>query len=333
MRRPGDFSKDTLITISRRAALLCSNPDCGVLTSGPDSQLDGITNIGEAAHIYGCGNPSARRKESLQPSELSDITNAIWLCCNCHKQIDDDERRFPAELLFTWKRDHEDAIRRKNGSKSDVILRELQKSQLKDFETCSYLAQQIVLDKPQFWEYRLTLELLRTGLGGINSRWLALKRGLYTKKLTPIDLPELGEWWRVRFEEASRTARALNILVTEEIPKSWGPDGLPGNELEILETSRLIVAACQRLLEWEEDFQFTSAPTEFAEAMALAHGIAGAQIEEVMRIPVELAKIFETENPSGTHKISLVFRLPKSFATLEEVIERCGQAYIANRRG
>src|ERR1700761_764747 len=110
MAADGKFSSETVLTLSRRAALLCSNPDCKTLTTGPAEQTTGSINIGEAAHIYGRTAASARHKADLSLAELSDITNGIWLCRNCHKLIDNDPVRFPPELLFEWRRLHERTI-------------------------------------------------------------------------------------------------------------------------------------------------------------------------------------------------------------------------------
>jgi len=51
MAADGKFSSETVLTLSKRAALLCSNPDCGTLTTGPAEETTSSINIGEAAHI------------------------------------------------------------------------------------------------------------------------------------------------------------------------------------------------------------------------------------------------------------------------------------------
>src|SRR5690348_6684942 len=96
----GKFSAETIALLGKRAALRCSNPDCGVLTTGPTTDTSGATNIGEAAHIYGRTEDAARYDVRMSAGERADLTNGIWLCRNCHKQIDSDETRFPAALLF-----------------------------------------------------------------------------------------------------------------------------------------------------------------------------------------------------------------------------------------
>jgi len=119
MSLSGEFSKETIDLLAKRAALHCSNPDCGVLTSAPTVSIAGAINIGEAAHIYGRTEKSKRYNAILTHTERSDITNGIWLCRNCHKEIDNDELRFPPELLFEWRRGHEQMVLERLGLKSD----------------------------------------------------------------------------------------------------------------------------------------------------------------------------------------------------------------------
>ncbi|MFN0279193.1 MAG: hypothetical protein ACKVRN_11400 [Pyrinomonadaceae bacterium] len=43
----------------------------------------------------------------MTSGERRSATNAIWLCQNCGKRIDNDEYRFTCELLYEWKEDAE----------------------------------------------------------------------------------------------------------------------------------------------------------------------------------------------------------------------------------
>jgi len=72
--------------------------------------------------------------------------------------------------------------------------------------------------------------------------------------------------------------------------KAWGEPGVPGNDLEILRISRLLVSAASNLLEWEEDVRFTIIPEEFNEAQSAIRGVAGLQLDAIMQIPSVLSK-------------------------------------------
>jgi len=48
-----DFTKKTIDILTKRAAFICSNPDCRTSTVGPNTDPKKATVIGEAAHILG----------------------------------------------------------------------------------------------------------------------------------------------------------------------------------------------------------------------------------------------------------------------------------------
>jgi len=289
--------------------MLCSNPDCVALTSGPASEDQSSINLGEAAHIYGRTSVSARFKPGFTEAELCDITNGMWLCRNCHKLIDNDPLRFPAELLFTWRRQHEAAILARLGRPGDQLREKLSNERLRQFDDTSYLAQQIILDRPSLWEYKLTAELFRNELSPVHSRWQQLTRGLYVRKSTIVPMSEFRDWLSAKIDDASRIVGALTPLL-EELMKAYGPLGTPGDDKAIVSASKLIVAAARNLLEWEEDIRFTHVPSEFREAISALQGFAGLQLDELFRLPEEFAKLLAEENPSGVRQISLVFSIP-----------------------
>ncbi|MEA2880615.1 MAG: hypothetical protein QOF14_5811 [Hyphomicrobiales bacterium] len=329
MRSSGKFSAETVATLSRRSAMLCSNPDCGALTTGPASQADASVNIGEAAHIYGRTNTSARFKAGLTETELCDITNGVWLCRNCHKLVDNDGLRFPADLLFAWRRQHEAAVLARIGKSGDVLREKINQEHLKQFADTSYLAQQIIIDRPRLWEYKLAVEIFRSEFRPVHARWQQLQRGLYSRRSAIIPLGEFSDWMSAKFAESSRAIAALTPL-GHDLMASFGPLGVPGDERAIVDTTRLIVAAARNLLEWEEDLRFTHVPNEFHDALVAIRGFAGMQLDELLRIPDGLSKILDEENPAGERKINLVFTVPDgSVEAFGAAMERATQELLA----
>jgi hypothetical protein len=308
----------------------CSSPDCGALTIGPSDEQQSSVNIGEAAHIYGLTPGSARYDALVAASELSDITNGIWLCRNCHKTVDADEQRFPVEVLFTWRRVHEAGISRRLGRPNELVAEKLNEERLKPFKDASLRAQQIVLDRPNAWEYKLAAELLRTELGAVQERWRTLKSGLYFLKSRDVEVAELSAWWRTHLDDVLRIVAVLSKLVTTELPAAFGPPGTPGSDVGILQACRLIVAAGQNLLQCEEDLQFTRFPKDFEELKPVWSGVVGAQIDAMMALPTGLSKIFAVENPTGEHHIMVVFGLPEGF---NEANDRAWQRCIRRHQG
>jgi hypothetical protein len=220
----GRFSADTIDTLGRRAALTCFNPDCGALTSGPTVNETGSVNLGEAAHIYGLTPKSARYTASISVAELGDITNGIWLCRNCHKSIDNDELRYPVDLLFQWRRMHEANVLDRLGKTGERLREKLKSDHLKEFADTSYLAQQIILDKPEHWEAKLTLEILRSELKPIATRWDQLNRGMYVRRVELIPSDQVLDWVQAMMNNNGKMVEAMRPLL-DDLTKSWGDPG------------------------------------------------------------------------------------------------------------
>jgi len=85
-----DFSKDTKETLAKRVGMRCSNPNCRRSTSGPQAHPRKTINIGVAAHITAAAPDGPRYAPKMATEERCGIENAIWLCQNCAKLIDND---------------------------------------------------------------------------------------------------------------------------------------------------------------------------------------------------------------------------------------------------
>ena len=66
-------------------------------------------SIGEAAHITAAAAGGPRYDPSLSHLDRRSFSNGIWLCRNCARLIDADERGFTVELLREWKKKAETA--------------------------------------------------------------------------------------------------------------------------------------------------------------------------------------------------------------------------------
>ena len=98
-----DFNAKTIETLAKRVTYICSNPDCGKITVGPNSDKNKSTNVGVAAHIKAAAPKGKRYDPTMTSAERSDISNGIWLCQSCSKLIDTDENKYTVELLKSWK--------------------------------------------------------------------------------------------------------------------------------------------------------------------------------------------------------------------------------------
>ena len=98
------FLKDSKEILAKRVGLRCSNPNCRRPTSGPQEHPRKAVNIGVAAHICAAAPGGPRYDARMTSIERGDIDNALWLCQNCAKLVDNDPGRYTADLLRQWRR-------------------------------------------------------------------------------------------------------------------------------------------------------------------------------------------------------------------------------------
>lgn len=102
-----DFALNVKNALKDRVGGHCSNPACGKVTTGPNSNLEKSFTIGEAAHICAASPDGPRYNPEMTNDERKSVSNGIWLCSNCHTLIDSDPDRYPVALLNFWKADAE----------------------------------------------------------------------------------------------------------------------------------------------------------------------------------------------------------------------------------
>ena len=98
-----DFTEKDKKILAQRVNYLCSYPECGQGTSGPNTEPNRASIIGVAAHITAAAPGGPRYDETMTPEDRKRIDNGIWLCENHAKLIDSDESKFATEELRKWK--------------------------------------------------------------------------------------------------------------------------------------------------------------------------------------------------------------------------------------
>jgi len=198
-----------------------------------------------------------------------------------------------------------------------VFLRELinRKKQgklkpLTEFVNETLRAQQIALDRPRFWEFLLTEELLKCRLTEMKRSFDELQRGLIFKKSVAMKGRDFISWVSARCKDLENLVRLIKLTVEEELPRSWGPLGVAGDPIEILRAVNKLSDACTELVNWEIDLRSIIPPSAFVKLQEQMKGWTSQLISEVERLVEELGKPFRQPNPQGTYEINLVFKGP-----------------------
>jgi hypothetical protein len=104
-----EFPPSVIEALSKRAAFICSNPDCRALTIAPSGADDSKwIYAGKAAHICAAASGGPRYKDAMKVEERSAAANGIFLCSFCADMIDKNKGLdYPEEILRLWKADHD----------------------------------------------------------------------------------------------------------------------------------------------------------------------------------------------------------------------------------
>ncbi len=102
------FRQFVKTNLAKRAAYICSCPDCRAFTLGARADGTGVVNIGVAAHITAAAVGGPRFDPDIGSDDRASEQNGIWLCANCHTRIDANPVYFTVAKLRDWKREAEE---------------------------------------------------------------------------------------------------------------------------------------------------------------------------------------------------------------------------------
>jgi hypothetical protein len=202
-------------------------------------------------------------------------------------------------------------------------LEELIRCELrKEFECETEQALQLALNQPDYWKYLLTAELLKTKVAVVKRNLVDLERGLVYKQTKHMNEVDFLNWIASKCTDLSSLIGLLKTAVTEEIPKSWGKPGEPGDPLEIKRAVGKVVSGCNGLLEWEFDLHSVVPPSSFTSLKQKMAGWTLQSFEQIEDLPKKLLKPFERPDPKGQYDIELVFEPPSNIEEVMAEIER-----------
>jgi hypothetical protein len=107
-----EFLKKTKEILKKRAAFICSNPSCRIMTIAPSVESDEkIQFIGKVAHITAASQGGPRYNKKIDANKRKSVSNGIFLCSNCADLIDKNKGDdYSADILEKWKKNHENWV-------------------------------------------------------------------------------------------------------------------------------------------------------------------------------------------------------------------------------
>lgn len=104
-----EFPNPVKEVLKKRAAFICSNPSCKIMTIAPSIESDDkIQYIGKAAHITAASIGGPRFDENMSVEKRKSASNGIFLCSNCADMIDKNNGLdYSITTIKKWKENHE----------------------------------------------------------------------------------------------------------------------------------------------------------------------------------------------------------------------------------
>ncbi len=195
---------------------------------------------------------------------------------------------------------------------------------LAEYASESAEAQRLAREKPKYWEFLLTAELLTTKLGSIRRRLERLKAGLAHVPSRLMSGRDFLSWVEVKIADLIRLVEALKLQLPA-FHEAWGEPGKPGDAYEIRTSVSDFVQLCGQLVDWEEDLRAVMPPEQVRSLKKTMTGFTEGILEEIERIPQELLRPFrDGPIPTGSIEIMLKLKSPplKPFNTELERIKR-----------
>ena len=122
-----DIKPDVTAMLWGRAAGRCEFQGCNTPLWKSLVTQEAV-NRAQRAHIYAFSSEGPRGNAGVSQKALNDFNNLMLVCHGCHRKIDVKKNggRYTAELLQSWKREHESRVNRVTGisssKKSHVVL-------------------------------------------------------------------------------------------------------------------------------------------------------------------------------------------------------------------
>lgn len=103
-----DYTPTTIKRLFMFSGIECAAPDCNNLLIARDE----ISIISKICHIEAASKGGARYNPDMIDDDRRAHENLILLCDECHTIIDskENETKYPREMLWKWKREHEKKV-------------------------------------------------------------------------------------------------------------------------------------------------------------------------------------------------------------------------------
>jgi hypothetical protein len=190
------------------------------------------------------------------------------------------------------------------------------------FAAESESARTLVEERQPYWEFLLTAELLRSRLGVLQREYAELNKIVLTGPKHALAGQAYMSLLHAKFDEFSSSVTVLARCGDQDLVAAWGKPGVQGDAVQILNTVNHLIDCCRGLMAWEAEILLADPPVNLKRLGTALRGTAGGVIDEVARLPGEIAHAVEAAR-AGAHnlRINLTFGSPPQLAVFNTEME------------
>lgn len=105
------YSDKTIKVLFGSSGNQCAHPHCTNPIIAPETEQSDAAVVAYICHIYAAADNGPRGKPDLTEDDRNAPDNLILLCGHHHPSVDKQHETYPANLLKSWKKDHEAQFR------------------------------------------------------------------------------------------------------------------------------------------------------------------------------------------------------------------------------
>lgn len=188
------------------------------------------------------------------------------------------------------------------------------------FENKSIEIQSIITEKPENWQSRLVIELMRERIENTRLRLKDLKDDLSFIKSKSYDHLEYINWVKDSIKDCGRLINILSHMLISENSELLHAINNETTAVKIKYIVDKIYLAIDELLNWEFELVSINPPDEFIEIKTSLSGWSTKMIEQTLRLPDILENLIKpSEEREKIEPIN--FQAPNNFEKASKIIE------------
>lgn len=181
-------------------------------------------------------------------------------------------------------------------------------------------AREFAIERPPYWEIKLTEEILRDKLSDVGKRHRQYKLGLLYGKSQNLDTEEFLTYCQTAPQYLISLVQTLLNSFNKEFPESQGPPGMAGDPIKIKDFASRVAKIANDMLDWEIEAASLMVPVKCKDLHDTICGVSEGMFCEILTLPDRLKKTFDNDfKEKGEIRVNLVFESNKK---LNELVER-----------